>query len=335
VPAAPRPGGAFRVFRSPEELAAARPPAGSVVAVGTFDGVHLGHAAVLGEAVRWARELGAVPAALAFTRPPRSVLGREERTDLVTGPEHRARLMARLGVGLVLELEFSAELAVLSAADFAERYLAGALAARGLVLGHDARLGRGGSAGFAALREIGTLLGFAVRHVGPVAACGTTVSSSAVRRAILAGDLATAECLLGRRVSVLGTVVPGRGRGRELGFPTVNLDLHREVRPPMGVYATWAHVEDGPALSSVTNVGFRPTSGEAAGPGLRPDLLVETHLLEGGADLYGRGVEVEFVRKLRDEQRFSSDEALGAQIARDVAEARTVLGTAEAQRHGG
>ncbi len=320
----------MKVHRSLEELAADR-PAGAVVAVGTFDGVHLGHAAVLGEVVRWARELGAVPAAAAFTRPPRSVLGRAEKADLVTSPEHRALLVGRLGVELVLELEFTAELAALSAHAFAERYLTGGFAARGLVLGHDARLGQGGAAGFEAMKEIGARLSFQVRHVGPVAACGKTVSSSEVRAAILAGDLATAECLLGRRVSVLGTVVPGRGRGRKLGFPTVNLDLDREVRPPMGVYATLAHVGDGPALPSVTNVGFRPTGAPAPAGGLRPDLLVETHLLQGGADLYGRTVEVEFVKKLREERRFASDEALSEQIGRDVETAREVLAGASSE----
>jgi riboflavin kinase/FMN adenylyltransferase len=329
----------MRICGSLEELKAARPPAGAIVAVGTFDGVHLGHAAVLRELTGWAEDLGAVPAAMAFARPPRGVLGGAESADLITSPGHRARLLERLGLELLLEMEFTAELAALSAEDFAVEYLLGGFGAKGLVLGHDARLGRGGAAGFDAMREIGSGLGFGVRHVGPASACGKTVSSSEVRRAILEGDLATAECLLGRRVSVLGSVVPGRGRGRQLGFPTVNLDLHREVRPPMGVYASWAHILD-PAsdssglrtpdsgLSSVTNVGFRPTT-EAPSDGMRPDLLVETHLLEGGADLYGRVVEVEFVKKLRDERRFESDEALSSQIARDVEEARRALETAD------
>jgi riboflavin kinase / FMN adenylyltransferase len=315
-----------KVFRSLEELVAAK-PGFTVVSVGTFDGVHLGHAAVLGEVSAWARELGATSAAIAFTRPPRSVLGATEKADLLTSPEHRAVLMGRLGIELLLELEFTAELAALSAEEFARQYLVSGFAARGLVLGHDARLGRGGAAGFDAMREIGRCNHFEVRHVGPVEACEKTVSSSEVRRAILKGDLPTAECLLGRRVSVLGTVVPGRGRGRQLGFPTMNLDLHREVRPPMGVYASWAHVADGGALTSVTNVGFRPTGADAPPQGLRPDLLVETHLMQGGADLYGEVVEVEFVKKLRDERRFSSDQALIEQITRDVEATRAVLST--------
>jgi riboflavin kinase/FMN adenylyltransferase len=311
-----------RVFRSLPELSAGR-PARSVVAVGTFDGVHLGHAAVLREAVRWARELGATPAAVVFVRPPRSLLGRSP-PDLLTSPEHRLRLVAGLGVELALELEFTEELARTSAADFCRGFLAEGLRAAGLVVGHDARMGRGGAGDLAELAALGRGLGFQVRQVGPVAAGGVTVSSSAVRQAVLDGNLPLAACLLGRRVSVLGTVVQGAGHGRELGFPTVNLDVHREVRPPLGVYATLARVEGGPPLRSVTNVGFRPTAGPPE-PGRRRDLLVETHLLEGGADLYGRQVEVEFVARLRDERRFDSDRELSEQIARDAAEARRIL----------
>lgn len=316
----------MKIFRSLEELSAAR-PASSVVAVGTFDGVHLGHAAVLGETVRRARSLGALPAAVAFTRPPRLALAGSGGADLITGPGHRALLMERLGVQLVLELDFGAELAALPAEEFAGRYLAGGLHARGLVLGHDARMGHAGAAGFAEMREIGARLGFEVWRMEPVLACGRTVSSSAVRRAIQQGDLAAAACMLGRRVSVMGTVVHGRGHGRELGWPTVNLDLHREVRPPMGVYATWARVGDGRALASVTNVGYRPAGAGEPPEGWRPDLLVETYLMEGGADLYGRKVEVDFVRKVRDERQFGSDAELAAQIAQDVAEAEKVLAT--------
>ena len=324
----------MKVFRSLKELVGsrgARRPA--VVAVGTFDGVHVGHAAVRAEMVRWARQLRAVPSAVVFVRPPRVSMPNAEPLDLLTSPEHRLRLLERAGVRQVLELEFGPELARVSAAEFARIYLAGGLRALGLVMGHDARLGRGAGGDYAAMRRIGAHLGFEVRRTAAIRACGGVVSSSAARLAILDGHLDRAECLLGRRVSVLGTVVHGRGHGRKLGFPTVNLDLHREVRPPMGVYASVAHVDDGPALPSVTNVGFRPTApGARPSPGRRRDLLVETHLLRGGGNLYGRTVEVEFVSKLREERRFESDEELAAQIARDVAEARKALAALRARR---
>ena len=168
------------LVRSLKELKAER-PAGSVVTVGTFDGVHLGHAAVVAEVTKWAKDLGCTPAVLAFTRPPRSVLGKLEGADLVTSPEHRALLLERLGVELLLELDFSAELAALSAREFAAEYLVAGFAAGGLVLGHDARLGRGGAAGFDELREIGAESDFDVRHVGPVMACEKTVSYTHLR----------------------------------------------------------------------------------------------------------------------------------------------------------
>jgi riboflavin kinase/FMN adenylyltransferase len=268
--------GSVKVLRS---LAALGPavPTRSVAAVGTFDGVHLGHVAVLREVVRWARKLGATPAAVVFVRPPRLSLPDGSALDLITSPEHRLQLIGRLGIELALEIEFGPKLARLSAREFAETYLVGGLRAAGLVMGHDARLGRGGAGDFAAMTKIGSRLGIEVRRTAPVRVGRQVVSSSAVRRAILDGRLDLAEAMLGRRVSVFGKVVPGRGHGRELGFPTVNLDIHREVRPPMGVYASVAHVEDGPALASVSNIGFRPTAaGARPAGGQRRDLLVET-----------------------------------------------------------
>lgn len=315
----------MRVCRSLQELRAAR-PGPTVVAPGTFDGVHLGHAAVLGEVVRRAGEKRARPAALVFSRPPRAVLAGEP-SDLVTSPGHRLELIARLGVELALAMDFTPELARLGAERFAEEYLAGAFAAVGLVLGPDGRLGPGEAGGGPGLVRLGARLGFEVWRVGPVTACGTAASSSALRQAVLDGRLELAECLLGRRVSVQGAVMHGQGRGRLLGYPTLNLDVHREVRPPMGVYAALARVGGrAAALPAVVNVGFRPTfPAPAEGGGLRPDLLVEVHLLSGDGDLYGRTVEVEFVRLLREERRFDSDAELAAQIARDAAEARAVL----------
>ncbi len=314
----------MKILRGPDSLPASL-PTGSVVAVGTFDGVHIGHAAVLAEVVRWAKELRAVPAAVVFVRPPRVSLPDAAPLDLLTSPEHRLQFIARLGIELALDLEFGDRLAGLSAEEFARTYLLQGLGARALVMGHDARLGKGGAGDFPAMKKIGARLGLEVRQTRRVRACRQVVSSSAVRRAIQEGRLDVAECLLGRRVSVLGTVVPGLGHGRELGFPTVNLDIHREVRPPMGVYATLARVEDGPALKSVSNVGFRPTAARSKPRGLRRDLLVEAHLLEGGGDLYGRLVELEFVKKLREERRFDSDTELAAQIALDAEEARRLL----------
>ncbi len=232
----------MKVYRSLEKIKAEKPEK-SVVTIGTFDGLHLGHAAVLEVLVKWAQQLEATPAVIAFSRPPRSVLSSDGPVDLITSPRHRAELLESLGVELLLEMDFDQQLAGLEARVFATDFLVGGLNCRGLVLGHDSRFGRGGAAGASEAIELGRESGFEVRKVPAVEIDGQVVSSSRVRAAVLAGDLTLAERLLGRRVEVMGKVIHGRAHGRQLGFPTVNLDIHREVRPPMGVYASWAHIE--------------------------------------------------------------------------------------------
>lgn len=303
------------------------PSCGSAVTVGVFDGFHLGHAKIV-EALREEAARFDVPSCvLTFRTHPRSVLSGAKQ-NLITSIEHRLVLLERAGVEATLAIEFTKDLAAVSARAFVKDTLGGRLGTRALVLGRGACLGAGCEADAEKISEIASREGIEVRVVEPVLVDGAAVSSTRVREAIGEGDLETAERLLGRRVSVLGKVVPGRGRGRSLGFPTANLDLHHEVRPPHGVYATWAELGrgEGKRLASVTNVGFRPTfveGGEPAGAGER---LVEVHLLESpGGELGGRTVEAEFVKKLRDERRFESDAALAGQIARDVERARAVL----------
>jgi len=303
------------------------PARGSAVTVGVFDGFHLGHAKIVEALREEAARLGVPSCVLTFRTHPRSVLS-EAKQNLITSIEHRLVLLERAGVDATLAIEFTKELAAVPARAFVKDTLGGKLGARALVLGQGACLGAGCEADAEKIREIAEGSGIEVRIVEPVLVDGKAVSSTRVREAIRQGDLETAERLLGRRVSVLGKVVTGRGRGSDLGFPTANLDLHHEVRPPHGVYATWAELApgEGKRLASVTNVGYRPTfveGGEPAGAGER---LVEVHLLEPpGGELGGRTVEAEFVKKLRDERRFESDAALAEQIARDVEQARAAL----------
>ncbi|MHC4252125.1 MAG: riboflavin kinase, partial [Planctomycetota bacterium] len=203
---------------------------------------------------------------------------------------------------------------------------------RALVIGHDARIGAGREADAAAIRKIASETGMQATVVEPVLVEGEPVSSTRLRESIQRGDLAGAERLLGRRASVFGRVVGGRGVGRALGFPTANLDVHHEVRPPHGVYATWAILEGagGERLASVANVGYRPTFVEKGEPAGERERRIEVHLLEPpSGDLRGRGLEAEFVRKLRDERKFASDAELSAQIASDVETARGILAGAD------
>ena len=303
------------------------PPAeGSVVSIGVFDGVHLGHQAILAANRRRARELGAVSTVVTFRRHPKKVLlGRAPRT--LTSLEHRLELFLRAGIERSLVLTFDEGLRELSAEDFVQRFLVDGLGARAFVLGFDSKFGRE-RRGTPALLES---LGFDVEVVDKVVLDERPVSSTAIREAVELGDLAGAERMLGRPVTVLGTVVRGAARGRELGFPTANLNLHHELHPPPGVYVGRARIlargsddpggpPEGPH-GAVANIGFRPT---VDGP--PPEVpLLEVHLLDFDGDLYGRHLELSFLGRLRGEQRFAGLDELQAQIGRDVSAAREKL----------
>ncbi len=304
-----------------ERLGLPSPPArGSVVSVGVFDGVHLGHQAILARNTAHARELGAQSTVVTFREHPKAVLlGHAPRT--LTSLEHRLELFRRAGVEHTLALTFDDELRQIDARDFARDLLAGALAARRLVLGFDSKFGRDREGTPEFLRT----LGYDVDVVPEVLVAGRPVSSTAIREAVELGDLEGAARMLGRPVAVYGDVVAGEAVGRRLGFPTANLDLHHELRPPPGVYACRVHrarqsVPE--AHPGVANIGFRPTLAD-----VQPSMArVEVHLLDFDGDLYGEFLEVEFVARLRDEARFAGLAELAAQIGRDVATARTVLG---------
>ena len=300
------------------------PPSGSVVSIGVFDGLHVGHQATLRANVARARSLGAQAAVVTFRRHPKIVLlGHAPRT--ITALEHRIELFRRAGIDHVVALAFDEALREMSAEDFVAEYLVRGLAARAFVLGFDSKFGKDRRGGADLLRA----MGFAVEVVPEVRVAGRAVSSTAIREAIELGDLAAASAMLGRPVSILGRVVRGDGRGRTLGFPTANLELHGELCPPVGVYAArarWSDASGERTAPAVVNVGFRPTVAER--PASAP--LVEAHLLDCAVDLYGQALELEFHARLRDEQRFADPGALAAQIARDVGAARHLLSAHEA-----
>jgi len=296
-----------------------------LVTIGTFDGVHLGHQGILKALASWRAEAGGPRAGvITFRQHPRLALaGRQP--DLLTTLEHRLVLFERAGVDFAWVIDFNPELAALTARQFATEYLCGRLALQGLALGFNSAFGSDRlTAGSPALQALARELGFATRVVEPVQAGGAAVSSTRIRVATLGGRLREAEELLGRQVSVYGTVIQGDARGRRLGYNTANLDLGREVRPPFGVYATRAQVQ-GASFGSVTNVGYRPTITGNLPEGTKPDLLIETHLFDFKDDLYGQKMEVFFLEKLRDECRFPNLEALVEQIAKDEARARAIL----------
>ena len=295
------------------------PEGGSVVSVGVFDGIHRGHQAILEANLGVARELGAVATVVTFRRHPKHLLlGRAPRT--LTTLEHRLELFARAGIEHTVVLNFDQALRNMPVEEFCRELCVQGLAVRRFVLGFDSKFGHDREGTPAALRE----LGFDVDVVPEVVVRGRAVSSTAIREAVELGDLAAATGMLGRPVSVFGRVVRGDGRGREIGFPTANLDLHHELHPPSGVYACRVYHRTGgdrDAHDGVANIGFRPTVTDE--PVSLP--LVEVHLLDFDSDLYGERLELEFVARLRGEKRFAGLEELAAQIGRDVTETRRVL----------
>jgi riboflavin kinase/FMN adenylyltransferase len=296
---------------------------GAVVSLGMFDGVHLGHQAILAANVARSRALQAVSTVVTFHRHPKHLLlGRPPRT--LTTLEHRLELFSRAGIEHAVVLRFDSDLRELSAQEFADQIAVKGLRVRCFVLGFDSKFGRDRGGTPDSLR----LLGFKVEVAPKVLVDGRPVSSTAIREAVELGDLPAAARMLGRPVSVFGRVVHGANLGRRIGFPTANLNLHQGLHPPPGVYACRVHhLVSGAAtrtLDGVANIGFRPTV--AAEPPSKPQ--VEVHLLDFEGDLYGERIELEFVVRLRGEKRFAGIEELGAQIARDVQEARRILAPA-------
>lgn len=289
-----------------------------IVTWGVFDGVHLGHRKVIGQALSWARIDGVSSAVVTFDRHPEEVL-RGRRVPMVTPLAERLRLIGALGVDFCVVLNFTLEFARTSAEEFIRGIVAGRMAAKGIVLGHDSRFGRDRTGDLDFLTRLGREVGLEVRQSEPEIFQGRPVSSSLIRDAIFAGKLDDAKFLLGRPPSVIGTAVRGARRGTTLGFPTANLELHHAVRPPNGVYAAEVPL-DGRVYRAVVNIGTRPTFQTN---GVE---TIEVHLLDySGGDLYGRVAEVRFLARIRDEKKFDGPDALKRQISADIDVARHVV----------
>jgi len=294
-------------------------PGPAYLAIGVFDGVHLGHRSVLLRALEDARAGGGGAVAVTFDPHPAKILRPAEAPRLLTASAHKLRLIRALGIESVLVIPFDAQFAATPPEDFVLHLHAAFHPLREICVGHEWSFGRGRAGNLEMLRKMGDRLGFDEVGVPAVRVDGEIVSSTAIRAAVEMGDLARASRLLGRDYSILGAVVRGDQLGRSLGFPTANLAAHNEQFPPNGVYAVSALWRD-QALKGVVNLGVRPTLGAANG-----ERLLELHLLDFDRDIYGEDIEVTFLSRLRPERKFPSLEALKAQIAHDVAEARRVL----------
>ena len=294
------------------------PLARTVVTIGNFDGVHLGHRVILGRVVQRARELGGKAVAVTFDPHPLKLLRPEMNLPLLTTPEQKLNLLAGCGLDAVVVLPFSPEFAALRAREFVTQYFCERLRVREVVIGHDYCFGRGREGNIDLLKEMGTGCGFTVQVVWAVEAEGAVVSSSLIRAMLRLGKVDEAGRLLGRPYGVSGQVVRGKGRGAKLlGVPTANIRPVNELVPAQGIYAVRVH-RGAETLPGVANIGTCPTFENC-------EFSLEVHLFDFSQDLYGEDLGVDFVARLREERRFSSIEALAAQIHEDIAVARKVL----------
>lgn len=290
----------------------------SVVTVGTFDGVHVGHQAIIRYLVNRAADKDGTSVVVSFSPHPREVVHGEE-VPLLTTIDERADALSELGVDRFIIVPFTKEFSQLTAEQFVSEILVDRIGLQEIVIGYDHAFGRDRRGDADLLERLGSRYGFSVDVIPPQVVEEHVVSSSEIRDLIGKGDVATAAQLLSRRYSLRGTVVKGDGRGSQIGFPTANLqvDHPRKVVPAVGVYAVEVRIlsrndsrgEEEP-LGGMMNIGYRPTFG-------RRDLTLEVHLLDFDGDLYGRDLRVEFVERMRDERKFESKEALIEQLSKD------------------
>lgn len=293
--------------------------AGAVIALGNFDGFHLGHQAVAGEAIGWARAEGRPAIVATFDPHPVRHFAPTAPPFRLTTLDQRQELFAAAGADAMLVFAFNAELAATTAEDFVTRLLGQRLKAGGVVTGEDFTFGKGRGGTVSVLRDVGQTCGIGARAVGPVMDGGEVVSSSRIREALQAGGCAAATHLLTRPFAIRGPVLHGDKLGRTIGFPTANLALDSYLRPRYGIYAVTGVLPGGRIVHGAANLGVRPQFDP-------PKELLEPHFFDFAGDLYGQEIEVALHHFLRPEAKFDSLEALTAQIEVDCAQARELLG---------
>lgn len=304
----------MEILRAIEQLGELPGPV--FAAIGVFDGVHLGHQAVISTSARHARAESGTPVVITFDPHPAKVLRPEHAPHLLTATQHKIALIRELGVEHLLILHFDREFAATPPAQFVEQLVTSAQPLREICVGHEWSFGKGRAGNLELLTKLGAQHGFNVVGISPVTVNGEVVSSTAIRGAVEQGDFRRAATMLGREYTILGTVKRGEQLGRKLGFPTANLSAHSEQFPPNGVYVAEAML-DGARFRGVANVGYRPTVATD-----KPERLVELHLFDLQREIYGENLEVRFISYLRPERKFENVEALTAQIAKDAETAR-------------
>jgi riboflavin kinase / FMN adenylyltransferase len=290
---------------------------GSVVTLGNFDGIHLGHQALLRHTVEEAKRLGYPSIVLTFEPHPLKVLAPERAPRLLLTYQDKLDLFQAYGVDIVIAQRFDRQFASITAEDFVRRFLVGRLRTKKLWVGRDLRFGQGRKAGTEDLMRVAPEVGFQVGVVEPILSNGVRISSSRIRELVEAGGVDEVQPMLGRYHFVSGRVVTGAGRGRKLGFPTANILSQTEVVPSNGIYATLIEVKNRRWLS-VSSIGVNPTFGD--GP-----RTLESFIFDLKTDIYGESVKLSFVKRIRDEQKFATVEDLIAQMHGDVDQAKAIF----------
>jgi riboflavin kinase/FMN adenylyltransferase len=311
----------MKVLRAIDELSSL--PGSTHLAIGVFDGLHVGHQAVIGRALESARQSSGHAVVVTFDPHPVRVLRPEKAPRLLTSTRHKVKLIEKLGVDAVLLLEFTLEFSKTAPEIFIEKLAQAAKHLNQICVGQEWTFGANRSGSIRLLEKMAPKLGFHVASVAPILVDQRVVSSTLIRSAVEGGDLQSAAKYLGRDFTILGTVTQGRQLGRRLGFPTANLQAHNELFPPNGVYAAKAWFRE-QEYGGVVNIGIRPTIENESG-----ERTLELHLFDFDQQIYGEDIEVAFVQYLRAEQKFAGVDELQGQIRRDAELARQIYHSPE------
>jgi riboflavin kinase/FMN adenylyltransferase len=289
----------------------------SVITLGNFDGLHLGHQELIRKVIRRAKETGSRSIVVTFRPHPLKILAPEKCPPLISIYEEKIKLFEKLGIDVLVKIPFTLEFAKMSPGDFVKGILCDMLGAKEIFVGFNYRFGRGREGNIATLKALGERLGFTVREVEQVSLNGEVISSTKIRHLLRDGEVEHAARLLGRTYTITGIVVKGDGRGKSLGFPTANIAPKHSIIPAHGVYAVRLFVRDR-FYDGIANIGMRPTFDKNV-------LTIEVHVFDFDEDIYGEDISLYFIGKIRDEKKFGSADELIRQIRRDVGIARDLL----------
>ena len=293
----------------------------SVVTIGVFDGVHIGHQAVIKKVVQRARAIGAISVTITFDPHPMTVLSPGHFVPSLISLKHRIRIIKDLGIDKVQVINFDKRIAKMSPEKFVKDIVAGRLNAKEIFVGEDFCFSKAAGADIKALKRIGGPAGLKVYSVKAVKRDGQVISSSEIRRLVVAGRIKEASELLGRPFSILGTVVSGAKLARVLGYPTANINPHHEAMPPSGVYAVKVKLNKR-LFNGVMNIGVRPTFYDH---GMEPEPSIEVHIFGFHGNIYGKDLEIVFVKRIRAEKKFNTIDSLIEQVRKDEKAAKRLL----------